>query len=160
MKIATTLDALRQRLLDVTQLNSKLILLVGGSTQDRAALLRGLHDSGAPEPLHLGIAMAGPLAELSHRERNLQAGSLLRAAAQEHAATGPLLIEGVELLFDSSLRLNALDLLRRQAQARPVVAAWPGEWRDGRLTYAVPGHPEYQDQGADGVTTFEIHQGE
>lgn len=160
MRSSATLDALRQRLIDVTQLNNKLILLVGSSTQDRAALLRGLRDSGTPEPLHLGVALAGPLAELPHRERNLQAGSLLRAAAKEHAATGPLLIEGVELLFDSSLRLNALDLLRRQAQARPVVAAWPGEWRDRRLTYAVPGHPEYQDQGADGATIFEIHQGE
>ena len=160
MRSGATLEALRQRLLDVTQLNNKLILLVGGSTQDRAALLRALHDTGASEPLHLGVALAVPLAELPHRERNLQAGSLLRAVAQEHAASGPLLIEGVELLFDSSLRLNALDLLRRQAQARPVVAAWPGEWRDGRLIYAVRGHPEYQDQGADGATIFEIHQGE
>lgn len=160
MRSGAILEALRQRLLDVTHLNNKLILLVGGSAQDRAALLRGLQDSGAPEPLHLGIALARPLAELPQRERNLQAGSLLRTAAQTHAATGPLLIEGVELLFDASLRLNPLDLLKRQSLARPVVAAWPGEWRDGRLTYAVPGHPEYQDQGADGVTIFEIHQGE
>lgn len=160
MRSGAALEALRQRLLDVTDLNNKLILLVGGSALDRATLLRGLHDSGAPEPLHLGVALAGPLAELPHRERNLQAGNLLRTAAQAHASAGPLLIEGVELLFDASLRLNALDLLKRQALARPVVAAWPGEWRDRRLTYAVPGHPEYQDHGADGATIFEINQGE
>ena len=150
------LEHLQQRLLDVEQLNCKLILLVGGSAERRTALLDALHAAEHAAPIHLGIALAGALAELPQRERHLQAGNLLRTVAQSHAPSGPLLVEGVELLFDTSLNLNALDVLKRQALARPVVAAWPGEWRNGRLTYATLGHPENQDHAADGAIIFEI----
>lgn len=147
------LEALQRRLLDVEHLHSKLILLVGGTGEGRTELLDALH---AGAPLHLGIALANALAELPQRERHLQVGSLLRAIAQSHAPSGPLLIDGIELLFDTSLKVNALDVLRRQSLARPVVAAWPGQWRNGRLTYATLGHPEHQDHAADGANIFEI----
>jgi hypothetical protein len=52
----------------------------------------------------------------------------------------------IELLFDRSLQLDPLDLLKRHAHAKRVVAVWPGELqgdtRTGRLTYADMGHPE------------------
>jgi len=156
MNWSVALERLQHLLADVAQLQSKLILLAGGAPAERAALLGALQESLHATPLHLGVSLADALAELPQRERHLQAGNLLREIAQSHAPTGPLLVEGVELLFDASLKVNALDLLRRQSLARPVVAMWPGEWRNGRLTYAVLGNPEYQDHAADGVIVFEI----
>lgn len=150
------LEQLQRLLTDAAQLNSKLILLAAGTTEEKAALLGALQESLRATPLHLGVSLAGALAELPQRERHLQTGNLLREIAQSHAPTGPLLMEGVELLFDASLKANALDLLKRQSLARPVVAIWPGEWRNGRLTYAELGNPEYQDHAADGVIVFEI----
>lgn len=156
MKGTVLLEALQRRLLDVEHLNNKLILLVGGTGDGRTALLDALHAGQLAVPLHLGIALANALAEFPQRERHLQTGNMLRAIAQSHAPNGPLLIDGIELLFETSLKVNALDVLKRQSQARPVVAAWPGEWRNGRLTYATLGHPEYQDHAVDGVIVFEI----
>lgn len=156
MKGSVALERLEQRLADAAQLNSKLILLTGGTPEERGALLDALQKSIDSKPLHLGISLASALAELPQRERHLQAGNLLRQVAQAHAPAGPLLVEGVELLFDASLQVNALDLLRRQSLARPVVAIWPGEWRNRRLTYATLGHPEYQDHASDGAIVFEI----
>lgn len=150
------LEELQRRLLDVEHLHSKLILLVGGTAEERTALLEALRAVQLAAPLHLGVALASALAELPQRERHLQTGNLLRAVAQSHSPSGPLLIDGVELLFDTSLKVNALDLLRRQSLARPVVAGWPGEWRSGRLSYATLGHPEHQDHAADGAIIFEI----
>lgn len=156
MKGTVVLDNLQQRMLDVEQLQHKLILLVGGTQEARTALLGALQAGKPAAPLNLGVALASALAELPQRERHLQTGSLLRAVAQSHSPNGPLLIDGIELLFDTSLKVNALDLLKRQSLARPVVAAWPGEWRNGRLTYATLGHPEHQDHAADGAIIFEI----
>lgn len=156
MNALVALEQLQRVLSDAAQLQSKLILLAGGAPAERAALLGAMQESIHAAPLHLGVSLAGALAELPQRERHLQAGNLLREIAQSHAPTGPLLLEGVELLFDASLKVNALDLLKRQALARPVVAIWPGERRNGRLTYAVIGNPEYQDHAADGVIVFEI----
>jgi hypothetical protein len=67
-----------------------------------------------------------------------------------------LLLDNLELLFDHSLKLDPLDLLKRHAHGRRVVAVWPGELREGRLVYAEMGHPEYQDYGLDGLVPFEI----
>ena len=156
MKGSVALEQLQRLLTDAGQLHSKLILLAGGSSEERVALLEALQESLHSKPLHLGISLASKLAELPQRERGLQAGNLLREIAQLHAPTGPLLMEGVELLFDSSLKVNALDLLKRQSLTRPVVALWPGEWGNGRLTYAVLGNAEYQDHAAHGLIVFEI----
>lgn len=156
MKGSVALERLQGLLTDAAQLQSKLILLTGGAPAERIALLEAVQESLHSNPLHLGVSLASALAELPQRERHLQAGNLLREIAQLHQPTGNLLIEGVEVLFDASLKVNALDLLKRQSLTRPVVAVWPGEWRNGRLTYAVLGNPEYQDHAADGVIVFEI----
>ena len=156
MTWSVRLERLQCLIADAAQLHSKLILLVGGMSTERDQLLAALQDSLQVVPLNLGISLAGALIELPQRDRHLQVGNLLREIAQSQAPTGPLLMEGLELLFDASLKVNALDLLKRQSQARPVIASWPGEWRNGRLTYAVLGNPEYQDHAADGVIVFEI----
>jgi hypothetical protein len=46
--------------------------------------------------------------------------------------------------------------LKRHAHARRVIAVWPGELREDRLSYATTGHPEHQDYGIDGLVPFEI----
>jgi hypothetical protein len=36
------------------------------------------------------------------------------------------------------------------------VAVWPGELRDGRLTYADMGHSEHRDYATDGLVALEM----
>ena len=90
------------------------------------------------------------------KSRSLEAAYLLREMADEHSRNSVLLLDNIELLFDHHLRLDPLDLLKRQAQSRPVVAAWPGALHDGRLTYAHMGHPEIQDYAASGLVHLQI----
>ena len=66
-------------------------------------------------------------------------------------------VDNIELLFDRTLKLSPLDLLRRQAQSRRIIAVWPGGMRDNRLTYAETGHPEHQDYAVDGLVPFTVH---
>ena len=80
----------------------------------------------------------------------------MRELAEEYASGDLLLLDNIELLFDQSLKLDPLDQLKRHAHAKRVVASWPGVLRDGRLSYAEMGHPEYQDYGLDGLVPFEI----
>jgi hypothetical protein len=70
-----------------------------------------------------------------------------------------VLLDNIELLFDCSLRLNPLELLKRQGHVRRVVAVWPGELSRGRLIYGTMGHPEYQDYGTEGVVLFQVNDG-
>ena len=147
---------------DLAALHSKLVLLTGPPGSGKTALLRAFGDRTGAEPLNLGAELGRRLAAVPHRERQLQAGSLLREIAKPHGCGDLLLIDNIELLFDASLALNPLDLLKRQAQARRVVAVWPAAQRHSgtgpRLTYAEMGHPEYRDYGLDGLVALDLKQ--
>lgn len=154
------LPRLKQLVDEVAPLHSKLILLIGPPDCGKTALLSGLAEQSRVSVMNLGLELGTRLSRLPNKQRRLQAGNLLREIADEHASGDLLLVDNIELLFDSTLTINPLDLLKRLAHARRVVAAWPGEHRQGgigtRITYAETSHPEHRDYSLDGVVPFYI----
>jgi hypothetical protein len=145
------------RLVDeIAALHGKLILLVGRPGCGKTALLAELANRRGAKVMNVGAALGKRLAALPQRQRALQAFVAMRKLADEYASGDLLLLDNIELLFDPMLKLDPLNLLKRHAHARRVVAVWPGELRDGRLIYAEIGHPEYQDYGTEGVILFEM----
>lgn len=141
---------------EIGSLHSKLILLVGPLGTSKTALLAELANRHGVKVMNVGAELGKRLAALPQRQRALQANVAMRELADEYASGDLLLLDNIELLFDQSLKLDPLDMLKRHAHARRVLAAWPGELRDGRLIYAEMGHPEYQDYGLDNLVPFEI----
>lgn len=145
------------RLVDeVGALQSKLILIVGAPRTGKSALLQALAKKRDVSVLTIGSELSNRLSVVSQRQRHLQITALLRELADQHALGDLLLLDNLELLFDRSLQLDPLELLKRHAHVKRVVAVWPGELRDSRLTYAEMGHPEHQDYGLTGLVPFEI----
>ena len=153
---SSVLDRLEGVVEDLGALQSKLVLLVGPPGAGKTALLRALAERHGTTIFNVGGELAARLAVLPQRQRALDASDTFRELAEGHARTGVLLIDKIELLFDRSLQLDALDLVKRQARLVPVVAVWPGELRHGRLIYAEIGHPEYRDYGLEGLVPFEV----
>ena len=127
---------LKQLADEVAPLHSKLILLVGPPGCGKTALLAAFAEQALAEQVHvsvmnLGLELGTRLSKLPNKQRRLQAGNLLREIADEHASGDLLLVDNIELLFDASLAINPLDLLKRLAHAQRVVAVWPGEHRQG-----------------------------
>ena len=150
-----------ERLVDeVGALQSKLVLLIGAPNAGKTALLHSLSKSKGVTPLNIGAELGGRLAGMPQRQRHLQTMTILRELVDQHAPSDLLLLDNIELLFDRSLQLDPLDLLKRHAHAKRVVAVWPGELqgdaRTGRLTYADMGHPEHQDYSLAGFVPFHI----
>ena len=147
---------------EISALHSRLILLIGSRRSGKSALLNSFGKRMGVAPLNIGSELAQRLMPITHKQRHLQAGNLLRELADIHAPGDLLLIDNIELLFDPSLQLSPLDMLKRQAHTKKVVAVWPGglrgEGRTARLTYAEMGHPEQRDDATDGVVLFEIQQ--
>ena len=142
---------------DITTLNSKLVLLIGPPRSGKSGLLAQLSERRDTPVLNVAATLGRQLLAIPSTRRHLQAADLLNDLADETARQGLLLLDNIELLFDRTLHLNPLDLLKRHAHAGRVVAVWPGELRKDRLYYAVTGHPEHQDYGIDGLVPFEIH---
>lgn len=150
------LARLEQLATGIGALHSKLILLIGAPHAGKTALLTAFAAVVGSSTLNVGSELGRRLAAIPQKQRRLQAGTALRELADEHAKGDLLLMDNIELLFDTTLQLNPLDLLKHHAHSRRVVAVWPGELRDGRLTYAEMGHPEHQDYGLAGLVPFEI----
>ena len=140
----------------VSDLNSKLILLVGPSRSGKTQLLRQLSAKLNIEPLNVGLELGRRLAATPNNKRGFSAGELLREIADKERTEDPLLLDNLELLFEPGLQINPLDLVRRLAHSKRVVAVWPGELRGDRLVYAEMSHPEHRDYSRDGVVVLEI----
>jgi hypothetical protein len=159
----TTLDISLQllRLVDeIGALQSKLVLLIGEPHSGKTTLLRFLAKNKGVKPLNIGALLGARLAGIPQRQRHLQTTTLLRELADLHASGDLLLMDNIEILFDRSLQLDPLELLKRHAHSRRVVAVWPGQLqgdvKTGRLTYADMGHPEHQDYSLAGLVPFQI----
>jgi hypothetical protein len=151
---------LEQLTANIGDLHSRLILIIGPPKSGKTKLLRAYGESKGIAPFNLGAALGRRLIGLSHRQRQFQAAQVLHELIAQYTPGDLLLIDNIELLFDASLRLNPLDLLKRQANFKKVIGIWPGYLHDGRLVYAEINHPEYQDYAAEGVVQLCIEQQE
>lgn len=150
------IDDLERVVGDTASLNSKLVLLIGRPRSGKTALLGELSKRMQVQVLNVGAVLGRELLSLPKTRRNLQVSEVLKILADATSAHGLLLVDNIELLFDKTLRVTTLDLLKAQSRVRRVVAVWPGELRDNRLSYAVSGHPEFQDYSPEGVVLFRV----
>jgi hypothetical protein len=56
----------------------------------------------------------------------------------------PVLCTEIDLLFEPTLRLDPLRLLRDASRATRIVVTWPGSYEKDVLAYAVPEHSHYR----------------
>ncbi|TCR62221.1 BREX-3 system P-loop-containing protein BrxF [Bosea sp. BK604] len=145
------IDKLDRLVEDIAGLNSKLVLVIGPPRSGKSELLKQLSARRQAQVLNVGADLGRELLAVPSPRRHLQAADLLKGLADDLVGRGLLLMDNIELLFDQTLQLSPLDLLKRHAHARRVVAAWPGDLRGDRLSYATTGHPEHQDYGIDGL---------
>lgn len=151
------LEGLELLVRQLNDLNTKLILVVGAPRSGKTILVNKLARRRQASVLNVGLELGRGLVAVPTIRRHLEAPILFKVLADSYAAPGVLVLDNIELLFDRALQLNPLGLLRRHAHARLVVAVWPGELRNDRLSYATTGHPEHQDYGTDGLVPFKIH---
>lgn len=153
---AVNLPALERLILEVNDLQSKLILLVGRSGKTRLlhALARRLNVAS----FNIGMKLGHRLAATPVSDRGFSTNELLREITDEGRNSTPLLLDNLEVLFEPSLKINPLNVIKLLAHSRLVIAAWPGEMRNDRLIYAGMGHPEHRDYTRDGVVVFETAQ--
>ncbi|RWD51596.1 MAG: BREX-3 system P-loop-containing protein BrxF [Mesorhizobium sp.] len=151
------IDQLDALVSEIGFLNSKLLLLIGGPGAGKSRLIAELSKRRSVPVLNVGASLGAVLLLKPTVRRRVEAANLLRELADRSAIHNLLLLDNLELLFDRTLELNPIDLLKRLAHARSVVAVWPGDLQNGRLSYGAAAHPEHRDYGVEGLVPFIIH---
>ena len=95
------------------------------------------------EVLDLNALLSEMLIEMSEQDRPELIASLMSNIIHE-AATNVVLIKGLEILFDRSLKVDPIRLLRVCAKNKTLLVSWPGDQTSSGLIYASPNHPEYR----------------
>jgi hypothetical protein len=120
----------------------QLVVLAGPPRSGKTTVLQSVSQKLGCEVLNVNLELSKRMLELTRMQRPRQVERLLReviAAAPGQA----VLLDNLEILFDTSLQVEPLRLLQVSSRNRTIVASWSGSFRDSTLTYAEPGHPEF-----------------
>ena len=143
-------EALNEKIGHAESLYHRLVLVVGAEGSGKTSALRDLTECIGAPLVNVNLELSRRLLELTERQRPLRALPLLERIVAETEGD-VVLLDNVEILFDTALRQDPLRLLQGLSRSRTVVAAWNGSIEDGHIVYAVPGHPEYRRYPVDGV---------
>jgi DNA polymerase III delta prime subunit len=120
----------------------RLVLLTGESGSGKTDVLHKVADDLGISVININLALSHELLDLTARQRSLRAAAILDQIVDK--AGSPVVLDNLEILFDTELKQNPLRLLQGISRNRSVVASWNGMVDSGRLLFAEPGHPEYR----------------
>jgi len=129
---------------DVRHLQNKLVLLVGSASATRSKLDEYARSHGTTV-VSVGAQLSAQLHIVPKPYRTMETARIFRDIVSAKATGGVYLCANLEILFDTSLAINPLLLLRQSARRETIVAQWPGTLQNGRLQYAPVGHNEHKD---------------
>ena len=120
----------------------RLVLVCGGPNSGKTRALSSLAQRFGAPTVNLNLVLTQHLLEINVRKRSLQVANIVANVLE-----GPedvLILDNTEILFDRTMALDPLRVLQGLSRNRTVVASWAGGVSEGRLVYAVPGHPEFR----------------
>jgi hypothetical protein len=120
----------------------RLVVLAGAPASGKTAALQSVAKKLGCPLVNVNLELSKRMLELTRTQRSRQVERLLKDVIA--AATGDVvLLDNLEILFDTALEVEPLRLLQVSSRNRTIVASWNGSFRDGTLAYAEPGHPEF-----------------
>ena len=143
-------EELNEQIGHAESLYHRLVLVVGMEGTGKTTALREISAYIGAPLVNVGLELSHRLLELTEGQRPMQVPPLLKRMVTESAGK-VVLLDNIEILFDTALHQEPLRLLKGLSRSRTVVAAWNGWIQNDRLHYAVPGHSEYRRCPVDGV---------
>jgi ABC-type uncharacterized transport system ATPase component len=136
------LTNLREAIQQAANQYFRLVILAGIPGSGKTAALQSIAHQAGCQIVNVNLELSKKMLELTRTQRSRQVERLLKeviAGTQGDV----VLLDNVEILFDTGLEVEPLRLLQISSRNRTLVATWNGTFAGGTLTYAEPGHPEF-----------------
>ena len=139
----------------VSNLYFKLVLIVAPSSRGKTRVLQDVAKEIKASLINVNLELSLLMLDLTPQQRVLQLPQLFNEIVAK-STTDMVLLDNIELLFDTSLKLNPLALLKKVSRKRPIISTWNGEVEDNHLKYAWQGHPEYNSYDLDDIIVVDL----
>lgn len=120
----------------------RLVILAGPPGSGKTATMQSVAQKIGCQVVNVNLELSKKMLELSRTQRSRQVARLMKEVI-EAVSGNVVLLDNLEILFDTGLAVEPLRLLQVSSRNRTVVASWSGSYVAGTLTYAEPGHPEF-----------------
>jgi Cdc6-like AAA superfamily ATPase len=140
--VSETASNLEQSIEQAASQYYRLVVLAGAPGSGKTTTLQTVAKKLGCPLVNVNLELSKRMLELTRTQRSRQIERLLKEVIA--AAPGDVvLLDNLEILFDTALEVEPLRLLQVSSRNRTIVASWNGSYRDGTLAYAEPGHPEF-----------------
>ena len=100
-----------------------------------------ISDAGYQE-VHINQELAKRLLDFPMEDRPKRVEKTLKGILNYHV---PIFVTDFEMLFDPRYEIDVLRFFCEKARIINVAIKWPGQFTDGKLTYATPEDPDYHE---------------
>lgn len=136
----------------------KLVLIVGKPGSGKSKVMRELATNRGWRYLDCRQLLTEELLELVPKARPKEAPHIIDRMLEAEKAD-VILLDSVQILFTPMLHLEPLTLLKQLSRRQTVVAAWPGSFEGGKLTYMEAGMAEPLSFPANDLKVIELSGG-
>jgi hypothetical protein len=155
MDIEKAAAVINDRIKGISELYSRLLLVVGPSGSGKTAALRRVSALGGHPILNLGLELSKQLLELTDRQRIIELPKRLENLLADQRSD-IVILDNTEFLFLPDLKQDPLTLLKNASRNRTIVASWLGT-RDGdHVQYATPEHREFKSYSCHELELVEL----
>jgi len=120
----------------------RLVIVAGVPGSGKTAMAQSLATARGYPVINVNLELSKRLLDLTRVQRSRQVERLLKDVIAS-VEGDVVILDNIELLFDTALELEPLRLLQGASRNRTIVATWNGSFNNNTLVYAEPGHPEF-----------------
>lgn len=136
-------DSVLEQMDKVGEMYHRLVLVVAPSGAGKTGVLHDVAKNGGVPCINVNLELSKLMLDLTTKQRAIHAAFLLKEVVA--GGGGKLaILDNLEILFDRSLQLDPLRILKELSRQSTVVASWNGRLDEHGLNYGDPEHPEYR----------------
>lgn len=142
MKLSPPYEVFLQKEINELQRSyHKLLIIVGAGNSD---LLSDCMTSLGIPMINLNLELSKALLKEPSSRRSRRAGEIVAEIIRE-CKSDKIYFNHIELLFHPTLQLDPIRLFLNLSRNKVLIISWSGNFKNGVLTYAEFGHPEYRE---------------